>query len=84
MPGCSSTVTYERTEESPLRVTFEHNVNGPDDFVEEQKEEKKKKKEEEKTKRQEKRKADVQIRHTLSVYFSKRFRNEVPHFWCLV
>merc|ERR1711871_1699190 len=39
MPSCSSVVTYERTPENPLRTTFEHNVNGPDDFIEEQKEE---------------------------------------------
>merc|ERR1711981_1544775 len=56
MPSCSSVVTYERTPETPLRTTFEHNVNGPDDFRAEQGEEKKKKKEEAKTKRQEKRK----------------------------
>merc|ERR1711988_1911972 len=56
MPSCSSVVTYERTPENPLQTTFEHNVNGPDDFVEEQKEEKKKKKEEEKTKRKKKKK----------------------------
>merc|ERR1712167_511611 len=46
MPSCSSVVTYERTPETPLRTTFEHNVNGPDDFRAEQEEEKKKKKEE--------------------------------------
>merc|ERR1712224_1155364 len=62
MPSCSSVVTYERTPETPLRTTFEHNVNGPDDFRAEQEEEKKKKKEEAKTKRQEKRKADEETR----------------------
>merc|ERR1712072_907103 len=62
MPSCSSVVTYERTPETPLRTTFEHNVNGPDDFRAEQEEEKKNKKEEAKTKRQEKRKADEETR----------------------
>jgi hypothetical protein len=54
MPSCQVVVTYERTQEIPIQTTFEHLVNGPDDFRAEQEEEKKKKKEEAKTKRQEK------------------------------
>merc|ERR1712167_276239 len=43
MPSCSSVVTYERTPENPLQTTFEHNVNGPDDFVQSKKKKKRRK-----------------------------------------
>merc|ERR1712072_907903 len=58
MPSCSSVVTFEPTEKSPLRVTFEHGVNGPDDYVAKQKAEAKKKKVEARLKAKEARKAD--------------------------
>merc|ERR1712072_823956 len=58
MPSCSSVVTFEPTEKSPLRVTFEHGVNGPDDYVAKQKEEAKKKKVKKRQKKKKKKKSD--------------------------
>merc|ERR1711937_374403 len=44
MPNCSSVVTFEPSDSSPVRVTFEHNVNGPEELRREKREEEKTKK----------------------------------------
>merc|ERR1711937_518668 len=46
MPNCSSVVTFEPSDSSPVRVTFEHNVNGPEELRREKREEEKTKKKE--------------------------------------
>ena len=77
MPSCSSVVTFEPTEKSPLRVTFEHGVNGPDDYVAKQKEEAKKKKVEARLKAKEAKKADREAKDWHNLFSVTDKLNEI-------